>query len=86
MRQGDVGEVLWGFALLNRTTERTDGVLCARVSGRVDSARARDFAKAVSTVVEESNRAMILDFEEVAYISSDELMGQCAAAVVIVPY
>lgn len=61
--------------MLDMTTERTDGVLCARVSGRVDSARARDFEEAVRTMVEDSDRAVILDFEEVEYVSSAGLQA-----------
>lgn len=61
--------------MLGMTTERTDGVLCVRVSGRVDSARARGFGEAVRMAVEDNDRAVVLDFEEVAYISSAGLQA-----------
>ncbi len=48
------------------TTERQDGVLSVRVSGRIDGSNAREFEEAI----EESDRAVIMDFEELSYISS----------------
>ncbi len=49
---------------------REDGVLSAQVSGRVDSTNAREFEQAVRAAIEDSDRAVILDFEKVVYISS----------------
>ena len=52
------------------TTERHDGVLSARIVGRVDSTNAREFEEAIRTVIEDGDRAVILDFEKLVYISS----------------
>ena len=52
------------------TTERQDGVLSAQVGGRIDSANADEFGEAIKTAIEESDRAVILDFEKLTYISS----------------
>ena len=51
-------------------TERHDGVLSAHVSGRVDSTNAREFEEAIRSVIEDDDRAVILDFEKLVYISS----------------
>ena len=40
------------------------------VEGRVDGANARKFQKAVETVIEDSDRAVVLDMENLSYISS----------------
>lgn len=50
--------------------ERQNGVLSARVSGRVDSTNARDFEEAIRTAIEDDDRAVVMDFENLAYISS----------------
>ena len=52
------------------TTERHDGVLSARVSGRVDSTKAREFEEAIRTTIQDNDRAVNLDFENLVYISS----------------
>ena len=52
------------------TTERQDGVLSAQVGGRIDSANAVEFEEAIKTAIEESDRAVILDFEKLTYIGS----------------
>ena len=52
------------------TTERQDGVLSARVEGRIDGANAVEFEEAIRTAIEESDRAVIMDFEALLYISS----------------
>ena len=51
-------------------TERQDGVLAAYVSGRVDSTNAREFEESIRSVIEDADRAVILDFEKLVYISS----------------
>ena len=50
--------------------ERQGGVLSARVSGRVDSTNAHEFEEAIGTAIEDGDRAVILDFENLVYISS----------------
>ena len=52
------------------TTERQDGVLSAQVGGRIDGSNAAEFKEAIRTAIEESDRAVIMDFEKLAYISS----------------
>ncbi len=52
------------------TTERQDGVVSARVGGRIDGSNVVEFEEAIRTAIEESDRAVIMDFEKLAYISS----------------
>ena len=52
------------------TTERQDGVLSAQVGARIDSANFAEFEEAIRTAIEESDRAVIMDFEKLTYISS----------------
>ena len=52
------------------TTKRQDGVLSARVGGRIDGSNAVEFEEAIKTAIEESDRAVIMDFERLTYISS----------------
>ena len=52
------------------TTERRDSVLSARVGGRIDGANAYEFEETIRGVIEESDRAVIMDFEKLSYISS----------------
>ena len=51
-------------------TERQDGVLSAHVGGRIDGTNAREFEEAVRTAIDKSDRAVIMDFENLSYISS----------------
>ena len=55
---------------MDLTTERRDGVLSARVGGRIDSANAYEFQETISAAIEESDGAVIMDFEKLSYISS----------------
>ena len=52
------------------STERQDGVLSFRVSGRIDGSNAVEFEEAIRAATEESDRAVIMDFEALLYISS----------------
>ena len=52
------------------TTERQGGVLSVQVGGRIDGANAAEFEETIRTAIEESDRAVIMDFEKLAYISS----------------
>ena len=52
------------------TTERQDGVLSAQVGGRIDGSNGAEFEEAIRTAIEESDRAVIMDFEKLVYISS----------------
>ncbi len=51
------------------TSQRTGGALIVSVEGRVDGANARKFQKAVEGVIDD-DRAVILDMENLGYISS----------------
>ncbi len=55
---------------MDLTTERQDGVLSARVSGRIDGTNALEFERSIRTAVEDSDHALIIDFENLLYISS----------------
>ena len=55
---------------MNVTSQRTGGVLVVSVEGRVDGVNARKFQKAVEIVIEGSDRAVVLDMENLSYISS----------------
>ena len=52
------------------TTERQDSVLSAQVGGRIDGSNVAEFEEAIRTAIEESDRAVIMDFEKLIYISS----------------
>ena len=52
------------------TFERRDGVLFVSASGRLEAANAADFLKAVRAESDESDRAMIMDFEALQYLGS----------------
>ena len=52
-------------------TERRDGVLSAQVGERIDSSDgAGEFEESSRTAIEESDRAVIVDFEKLVFISS----------------
>ena len=51
-------------------TERRDGVLMARVDGRIDAASAADFGAAIDGLIEDGGRALLIDFERLGYINS----------------
>ena len=50
--------------------DRRDGVLFIAVSGRLESADATGFLKTVKAEIEKGDRALIMDFEQLRYISS----------------
>jgi len=56
--------------ILNLKTKREDGVLSAQVGGRIDGSNAARFEEVLRTEIEESDRAVIMDFEQLLYISS----------------
>ena len=55
---------------MNVTAERQDGILSARVTGRIDAGNVREFEETIRTAIEDGDRAVILDFEKLVYISS----------------
>ncbi len=52
------------------TTERHDDVLSADVGGRIDGSNVVQFEEAIRTAIEDSDRAVIMDFGKLVYISS----------------
>ncbi|MCE2482591.1 MAG: STAS domain-containing protein [Alphaproteobacteria bacterium] len=56
--------------MVDVTTERHDDVLSADVGGRIDGSSAAQFEEAIRTAIEDSDRAVIMDFEKLVYISS----------------
>ena len=52
------------------TSERRDGVLCLYVSGRVNILNAMRFEEAVENLIEDGDRAVIIDLGNLVYISS----------------
>ena len=50
--------------------ESKDGILVASVAGRVDGSNAQEFQEALETLVSEGATALVLDLEQLAYISS----------------
>ena len=56
--------------MVNVTTERIDDVLSADVDGRIDGSNVVQFEEAVRTAIEDSDRAVIMNFENLVYISS----------------
>ena len=56
--------------MMDVTTERTDGVLSVGVEGRIDGSTVLAFQEAIETVIEEGDRAVIVDCEGLHYIGS----------------
>ena len=52
------------------STEQSGGAVVATPEGRLDGSNAREFQDALDAVVQETERALILDFGQVSYISS----------------
>ena len=55
---------------MNIQAERENGIVVAMANGRIDSSNAREFHSELENVFQEDDKAMILDFAQVAYISS----------------
>ena len=52
------------------TMEREGGVLTARVEGRIDGTTAVPFEEALRTAMEEGDRGVVIDCEDLRFISS----------------
>lgn len=50
--------------------EREERALVAQVTGRIDGSNALEFEKALKDIISDDDRAVILDFDELSYISS----------------
>ena len=55
---------------MNVTMERSKHVLTMVVNGRIDWTTVPVFENAIRTEIEETDRSLILDFEDVSYIDS----------------
>jgi anti-anti-sigma factor len=51
-------------------TEREGDTLVAKAEGRIDGTNAREFQDDLDSVIEEGDRAVILNFQDLMYISS----------------
>ena len=56
--------------MVDVTTERHDDILSADVGGRIDGSNVVEFEEAIRTAVEDSDRAVVMNLEKLAYISS----------------
>lgn len=52
------------------TAETESGTVIARASGRIDSSNSREFHSKLEAVVAADDPALLLNFEDVSYISS----------------
>ena len=50
--------------------ERTDGLVVVTSCLRVDGSNAREFEHALREIIQDGDRALVLDFEPLTYISS----------------
>ena len=50
--------------------ERKDGILIATLIGRIDSSNSSEFQRALEAGIDPGDHALILDFEQVPFISS----------------
>ena len=50
--------------------ERANSTVIAKADGRIDSSNSREFHSELEAVVADSDTALVLDFEDVSYISS----------------
>lgn len=50
--------------------QRKDGILVAALNGRVDSNNANEFQKMMEAEIDPKDKALIMDFEQISYISS----------------
>ena len=51
-------------------TERRKDILSVQVNGRVDGSNASEFEQAIRSAMDKSDRGVMLDFEQLVYISS----------------
>ena len=51
-------------------TERQNGVLSASVDGRIDGSNVVEFEETIRGAIDKGDRAVIMDFEKLSYISS----------------
>ena len=67
------GATTWTVADTKNLTidgERSSGALIAKASGRIDGSNAREFQDALETFLQAEASSLILDLEDLSYISS----------------
>ena len=67
------GATTWTVADTKNLTiegERSSGTLIAKASGRIDGSNAREFQDALETFLEGEASSLVLDLENLSYISS----------------
>ncbi len=67
------GATTWTVADTKNLTiegERSSGTLIAKASGRIDGSNAREFQDALETFLEGESSSLVLDLENLSYISS----------------
>ncbi len=52
------------------SAERQGGVVVIKAAGRVDSSNSREFHAGIEAILADDDQAVVVDFEEIAYISS----------------
>ena len=52
------------------SAERESGAVIARPNGRIDSSNSREFHSSLEAAIAKDDPAVVLDFEDVSYISS----------------
>ena len=55
---------------MNVPMDRQNGILSAFISGRIDGSNVTEFEKAIRAAVEDSDHALIMDFEQLSFIGS----------------
>ncbi len=68
---------------LSVETEMEEGILTAKVSGRIDSKRAPEFETALQEIIEGADRAIVVDLGGVTFIGSTGLRTLLNAATVL---
>lgn len=52
------------------SAERESGAVIAKATGRIDSSNSREFHSGIDAVIADDDPAVVLNFEDVSYISS----------------
>lgn len=55
---------------MNLNTERQGDVLCALITGRIDGSNVAEFESSLGSAIEAGDRAVVMDMEQLTYISS----------------
>ncbi len=61
-------------------TNKTEDIIIVSVSGRIDTATSADFQNAVNQLIQQGEKNIVLDFENVEYLSTAGLRAILVAA------